>query len=190
MATNPAVGRGIPNERDEDLGYSSEDAPESQGATADTGYGRDEQGALGDEDYDPSYGASPEGEPELERIEHGADTPSDVDWKETEGDGASAVANEERDVATGDLSALEEVPKRTSWSGEEGEAVRSDDSIREEIADILAQVNGAEVSVLVAGGDVLLTGTAERAGLREAIDGIAQSVEGVKSIDNRIFVQA
>ena len=189
MATNVIGGRKTPDDRDEDLGYSAEDAPESQGATADTGFGRDEQGAFGDEDYDPSYGVPPKGEPELRRPERGADTPSQIDWSETEGDGAQAVANEERDVATGDLAALEEIPKPTSWSGEDGTAARSDDAIREEIAELLSLLEGIDVSADVSDGQVVLTGSVDRPQLREAVDKIVQAIEAEKSIENRIRVQ-
>jgi hypothetical protein len=189
MARKATGGRKTPEDRDEDLGYSTEDAPESQGVTADTGFGRDGQGAFGDEDYDPSYGTAPASEPQLDRAEHGADTPSQIDWSDTEGDGSQAVANEEREVATGDLAALEEIPKRTSWSGEEGTSTRSDDAIREEIAEMLSLFEGIDVSADVSDGQVLLSGSVDRPQLREAIDKVVQAVEAVKSIENHIRVQ-
>lgn len=192
---SPGAARGrsanlsTPDDRNEDLGYSPDDAPESQGATADTGYGRDEQGSFGDESFDPSYGSPATGEAELERAERGADTPGEIDWAEAEGDAAQSVANEERDVATGDLSALEEVPKVTSWSGDEGMPARSDDAIREEIEDTLALFDeGVDVAVDVVEGEVVLTGSVDRDALRDAIDRVVQSVEAVRSIDNRIRV--
>src|SRR5262249_23951594 len=98
------------------LGFGADDGPESQGARAGRGFGMDGQGTSGDEDYDLSYGptglAGPE---EVDDGERGADTPEHVDWEVTSGDAANAVANEEREVATGDLAALEEVPKKTTW---------------------------------------------------------------------------
>jgi len=170
------------------LGYGADDGPESQGASAGRGFGEDGQGTFGDEDYDLSYGptglAGPE---EIDDAERGADTPERIDWDVTSGDAANAVANEEREVATGDLSALEEVHKKTTWSDGDDAPVRADDRIREEIQEILAEL-GEEVEAEVTMGEVVLLGSVPTDERRDQIDELVQEIDGVRAIDNRIRV--
>jgi hypothetical protein len=172
-------------------GYDPDAVPESQGAGADGAFGKDAQGMFGDEDYDPSYGpkglAGPE---EIDISERGADTPDRIDWDETEGDAADAVSNEERDVATGDLAALEEVPKKTAWAEEGGRVPqRPDDRIREDIEGILEELGESGVAVEISEGEVVLLGVVDTDERRDLIDERVQEVDAVTAIDNRITVR-
>jgi hypothetical protein len=171
------------------IGYGADDGPESQGASAGRAFGADAQGTFGDEDYDLSYGprglAGPQ---EVDESERGADTPEVLDWDATAGDAADVVANEEREVATGDLAALEEVRKKTAWADDGPGSTRPDDRVREDIQELLVELGEGEIQVEVADGEVLLLGAVATDERRDRIDEQVQGVEGVVAIDNRIFV--
>jgi hypothetical protein len=172
------------SELNDGLGYGADDGPESQGATAGHGFGQDAQGTFSDEDYDLSYGPKGLAGPEdVDESEHGADTPERIGWDET-GDAADVVANEERDVATGDLSALQEVRKRTGWARR-----RPDDRIREEITEALIDLGVDDVGASVTNGEVVLVGAVATDEQRDEIDALVQDVSGVRAIDNRIVVR-
>jgi osmotically-inducible protein OsmY len=172
-------------ELSEGAGYGRDDGPDSQGESAGRGFGDDGQGTFGDEDYDVGYGPTGLAGPEArDDSEDGADTPDAIDWDETAGDAADAVANEERDVATGDLSGLGEVRKKTSWSD-----VRGDDRIREEIDEILADLGEDSVSASVVNGEVVLRGSVSSTEDREVVDERVQDVAGIRGIENEIFVR-
>ena len=162
--------------------YGIDEGPESQGVSAGNGFGGDAQGTLGDEDYDPSYGPSRPGSVQ----ETGA---RDLVSREAEVDLGDDVANDERDVATGDLAALQEVRRRTSWSEDGDGAIRSDEHLRGEIEELVGDLDEAEVRVEVSAGEVLLTGQVPTAERRDRVDEMVQDVAGIRSIDNQISVQ-
>ncbi|HZR82800.1 MAG TPA: BON domain-containing protein [Candidatus Binatia bacterium] len=172
-------------ETEEGLGYGRDDGPESQGQFAGDAFGDSAQGTSGDEDYDVSYGptgmAGPE---EVEPSERGADTPDEEPW-ELVGDPDEVVADDERDVATGD-AAVEPVAKRVRRS----RTARPDDRIREDIEDAIAEVvDPVDVTIEVVRGEVALEGVVETADLRDEVEACAQSVDGVRAIDNRLEIR-
>lgn len=67
---------------------------------------------------------------------------------------------------------------------------RSDDRIREEICDRLMQgdVDPSEISVRVSGGEVTLEGRVEGRDEKYHVETLAESVLGVKDVDNRLKV--
>jgi osmotically-inducible protein OsmY len=194
-AADDAAGADVPaelpsssraRELDEGLGYGREDGPESQGGYAGTGYGDDRQGSYGDEDYDASYGPTGMAGPQpIDAGDRGADTPSQEPWDAISEESDDIVANDERDVATGE-AALQPVKKRSRAS-----ASRPDDRIRDDIEDLIFEelVDADDVTVLVVDGAVALEGVVETVEQRDAVESCAEGVAGVREIDNRLEVR-
>lgn len=68
---------------------------------------------------------------------------------------------------------------------------RSDGAIREDLCERLTRahdVDPADLEVLVADGEVVLTGTVETRELKRRIEDIALDVFGVREVDNRLRV--
>ena len=68
---------------------------------------------------------------------------------------------------------------------------RSDDRIREEIADRLTdddRVDASEISIQVQNGEVTLTGTVNDRGQKRRAEDLAESISGVREVANNIRV--
>jgi len=68
---------------------------------------------------------------------------------------------------------------------------RSDESIQEEICELLAHhpdVNAGEIEVLVEGGEVTLQGSVEQQDARWLIEELVESVSGVSLVHNRVRI--
>ena len=69
--------------------------------------------------------------------------------------------------------------------------VRSDDRIREDISDRLTEdwdVDASEIEVIVAGGEVTLSGTVDARETRRRAEDIAEAVSGVNHVQNNLRV--
>jgi osmotically-inducible protein OsmY len=68
---------------------------------------------------------------------------------------------------------------------------RSDESIQEEICELLSHqpgVNAGEIEVLVEGGEVTLQGSVEQRDARWRIEELVESVSGVSLVHNRVRI--
>jgi hypothetical protein len=160
-----------------------EEAPESQGAFADEAFGAAEQGAYGDEDYDPSYQRAGDVVAALDPdaalpIVHRATV-------EREGPG--------RGLRGGEWAPQEPVEPpdelaRKVLDEDSEERRRDSEAIRDDVVDVLldALPHLRDLTVTVEGGDVLLEGTVRSREERLRAARLAGRVPGVDGVTERL----
>ena len=167
---------------DESLGIlSRDDSPESQGAYAAKDFGLVEQGAYGDEDFDPSY--QRDGEPVSVDPDAAVSTPE----SEREGPGRGLRGGEW--VSEEPFETPDELTRKVLE--EEREEKRRDDiAIQDDVVDVLTEALPSirELRVSVERGEVTLDGLVEdRATAVEAYR-LAARIPGVVDVAGRLRV--
>jgi hypothetical protein len=174
-------------EGEEGKGYGRADGPDSQGERAGEGFGRNAQGASGDEDFDPSYqrehdegtlGTPPIGEPlssaPLSPAEH-------------VGPGRGEHGSE----FTAQAGAGSE-PEAGAPSAAGNALVSVDAALRELVTERLVEqldIDPGELQVEVDDGVVALTGDVDDPAVPARAEQIAAAVSGVHSVSNQIRVR-
>lgn len=167
----PDLGNGAERFDDEGIGFGRDDGPESQGRRAGQGFGFGGQGAYGDENYDPAD-------------QRGLTSPDDM------GDGlaADAAGLQVENLgpgrgAAGGATVIEPVVR----TGRGEEPSRPDDSVREEIVELLADSDVPEsedLAIDVRDGLVTLAGVVEDDAARDRVEACVAGVTGVRGVEN------
>jgi osmotically-inducible protein OsmY len=139
-------------------------------------------------DYDRSrYGRGQEGGYEYERDRSGSQGGEDRGWWDRASDAvASWFGDEEADRRR----RMDQ--RREEWRGKGPKGYRrSDERIREDINDRLSEgyLDASDVEVTVANAEVTLTGTVNNRWDKRRAEDIAESVNGVTHVENRIRVK-
>lgn len=180
---SPPLGNGREDSlSDEDLGrLSRTDGPESQGAWAAEDFGLVEQGAYGDEDFDPSY------QRDGEAVSVDPDAAVATPDGEREGPGRGLRGGEW--VSEEPREPPDELTRKVLH--EEREEKRRDDiAIEDDVIDVLTEVLPGirELRVTVERGEVTLDGVVEDRATEADAYRLAARIPGVVDVTGRLRV--
>lgn len=180
----PPLGNGREDTlSEEDIGgLGRADAPESQGAFADGDYGAVEQGAYGDEDFDPSY--QRDGLPVSVDPDAAVST-GDGLRGEREGPGRGVRGGEW--VREDPLEPPDEFTRKVVEEEYE-ERRRDDDAIADDVVDVLTEALPAirELRVTATRGEVTLEGVVDDRTTLDQAYRLAARVPGVEEVVGRL----
>jgi osmotically-inducible protein OsmY len=173
--------RGWERGRDRDRGYgrygSAGHGMRGDYTTSFTGggYGTGGRGAYGERGYGGGYGSNPQEAGYRGGGYLGGDYPGGTDYGDRTHRGQSFPSDS---------------GPRTSYRGRGPKNYqRSDERIREDVCERLEQdhyIDATDIEVTVSGGTVTLSGSVNERGAKRRAEDVAESVSGVRDVENRI----